>query len=140
MPLSIPRPLVRLNQSFIFIFATMFIISSNWLFLAVPLSAGLMGLLFKFNPVIKAGKPFLKKPLNTYIPEDAEQQQFNQKIAVTLLTISLLADISSIQWLANTAAIMVALASLIAILGFCIGCFVRYQWKQIQYRRSQHSS
>lgn len=140
MPLSIPRPLVRLNQSFIFIFATMFIVSANWLFLAVPLLAGLMGLLFKFNPVIKAGKPFLKKPLNTYIPEDAEQQQFNQKIAVTLLTISLLAHISAIQWLANTAAIMVALASLIAILGFCIGCFVRYQWKQFQYRRSQHSS
>ncbi|TKD71403.1 DUF4395 domain-containing protein [Pseudalkalibacillus hwajinpoensis] len=137
---SIPRPLVRLNQSFIFIFATSFIVSSNWLFLAVPLLAGLMGILFQFNPVIKAGKLFLKKPLSTYIPEDAEQQNFNQKIAVTLLTIALIGHISSVQWLAITSAIMVALASLVAILGFCVGCFVRFQWKQFQYRRSQHSS
>ncbi|MBN8207730.1 DUF4395 domain-containing protein [Bacillus sp. NTK071] len=140
MSSSIPRPLVRLNQSFIFIFATLFIITSNWIFLVVPLLAGLIGLLFHFNPVIKAGKPFLKKPLSSYIPEDSEQQNFNQKIAVTLLTISLIGSISSIQWLAITAAIMVALASLVAILGFCVGCFVRFQWKQFQYRRSQHSS
>ena len=95
MPSSIPRPLVRLNQSFIFIFATAFVFFSHWIFLAVPLVAGLMGLLFQFNPVIKAGKRFLKKPLRDYIPEDADQQNFNQKIAVSLLTISLIAHILS---------------------------------------------
>ncbi|MGB7999400.1 MAG: DUF4395 domain-containing protein [Anaerobacillus sp.] len=139
MPSSIPRPLVRLNQSFIFIFATAFVLFSHWIFLAVPLVAGLMGLLFQYNPVIKVGKPFLKKPLNHYIPEDTDQQNFNQKIAVTLLTIALVAHILFVQWLAVSAAIMVALASFIAILGFCVGCFVRFQWKQFQYRRSQHS-
>ncbi len=139
MPSSIPRPLVRLNQSFIFIFATAFVFFSHWIFLAVPLVAGLMGLLFQFNPVIKAGKRFLKKPLRDYIPEDADQQNFNQKIAVSLLTISLIAHILSVQWIAIVAAIMVALASFVAILGFCVGCFVRFQWKQFQYRRSQQS-
>ncbi|WP_338448266.1 DUF4395 family protein [Niallia oryzisoli] len=34
--------------------------------------------------------------------------------------------------------IMVATAAFIAILGFCIGCFILYQWKQYQYRRAQH--
>ncbi len=92
------------------------------------------------NPVMKAGKFFLKKPVNQYIPEDKDQQQFNQKIAVTLLSVSLFAYFLNVNWLAITASTMVALASLIAILGFCIGCFVRFQWKQYQYRRSQHSS
>jgi len=139
MPSSIPRPLVRLNQSFIFIFATGFVFFSHWILLMIPLIVGLMGLLLYFNPVLKVGKQFLKKPLNQYIPEDAEQQNFNQKIAVSLLTISFIAHMFSIEWLAITAAVLVALASFIAILGFCIGCFVRFQWKQYQYRRSQHS-
>ncbi|MFD6441717.1 DUF4395 domain-containing protein, partial [Peribacillus sp. NPDC060186] len=30
----------------------------------------------------------------------------------------------------------VGLASFIAVLGFCIGCFILYQWKQYIYRRS----
>ncbi|WP_373566085.1 DUF4395 family protein [Mesobacillus foraminis] len=32
--------------------------------------------------------------------------------------------------------IIVALAAFIAILGFCIGCFLLFQWKQYTYRRS----
>ncbi|WP_347550126.1 DUF4395 domain-containing protein [Pseudalkalibacillus hwajinpoensis] len=140
MPLSIPRPLVRLNQSFIFIFATSFVLFSQWIFLALPLGVGLMGLLFHFNPIIKVGKSFLRKPMNSYIPEDADQQNFNQKIAVILLTVSLIFHIAGVQWLSFTAAIMVALASLVAILGFCIGCFIRFQWKQFQYKRSHQSS
>ncbi|MCA0174039.1 DUF4395 domain-containing protein [Bacillus sp. RAR_GA_16] len=139
MPSSIPRPLVRLNQSFIFLFATAYVIFSHWIFLTIPLVAGLMGLVFQFNPVMKAGKLFLHKPLHHYIPEDVDQQNFNQKIAVSLLTISLIFHLFSIQWLAITAAVLVGLASFIAILGFCVGCFVRFQWKQYQYRRSQHT-
>ncbi len=88
---------------------------------------------------MKTGKLFLKKSLHHYIPEDVDQQNFNQKIAVSLLAISLISHLLSIEWLAITAAVLVALASFIAILGFCVGCFVRFQWKQYQYRRSQHS-
>ncbi len=88
---------------------------------------------------MKASKLFLRKPMTAYILEDKEQQAFNQKIAVTLLTIALLASIASIKWISITAAIMVALASFIAILGFCIGCFVRFQWKRYQYKKTQHT-
>ena len=32
---------------------------------------------------------------------------------------------------------MVALASFIAILGFCVGCFIHFQARQYLYRRRQ---
>ncbi|RKI98125.1 DUF4395 family protein, partial [Butyricicoccus sp. 1XD8-22] len=32
--------------------------------------------------------------------------------------------------------IMVAVASFVAILGFCVGCFIFYQLKMFKYRRS----
>ena len=31
---------------------------------------------------------------------------------------------------------MVAIASFVAILGFCIGCFIRFQWQQYRYKKS----
>ncbi|WP_377888990.1 DUF4395 domain-containing protein [Alkalihalobacillus sp. R86527] len=136
---GIPRPLVRVNQWFIFIFATAFIVTLHPMFLIIPLSVGGLSLFFHVNPVMKASKLFLRKPMTAYILEDKEQQAFNQKIAVTLLTIALLASIASIKWISITAAIMVALASFIAILGFCIGCFVRFQWKRYQYKKTQHT-
>ena len=60
-------------------------VSGQEWFLLVPFIAGLMGLLFGFNPIIQIGKLFLRKNPKDYIPEDWEQQQFNQKIAVTCL-------------------------------------------------------
>ncbi|WP_270182157.1 DUF4395 domain-containing protein [Alkalihalobacillus sp. CinArs1] len=134
---GIPRPLVRINQWFIFLFATAFIFTLHYIFLVIPLLIGISSLLFGFNPIMSVGKLFIGKP--PYILEDKDQQAFNQKIAVSLLTIALLAVLSSVKWLAITASIMVALASFIAILGFCIGCFVRFQWKKYQYKRTQHS-
>lgn len=137
---GIPRPLVRVNQWFIFIFSTAFVIFLNPIFLIIPLINGLLSLIFKLNPVMKIGKLFLKKPMNSYIPEDKEQQEFNQRIAVILLAIGLTASVYSWEITAIISAAMVALSSAIAILGFCIGCFIRFQWKKFQYKRTQHSN
>ncbi|MFL6560384.1 MAG: DUF4395 family protein [Bacillus sp. (in: firmicutes)] len=35
--------------------------------------------------------------------------------------------------------ILVAVAAFVAILGFCVGCFIHYQWKQYKYRRRASS-
>lgn len=32
---------------------------------------------------------------------------------------------------------MVGIAATVAILGFCIGCFIHYQWRMYTYRRKQ---
>ncbi|WP_062235544.1 DUF4395 domain-containing protein [Fictibacillus sp. FJAT-27399] len=133
---SIPRPLVRLNQWFIVLsVAAVWLTGFEWVLL-LPLAAGVSGLLFRFNPVMQFGKLFLQKPPSSYVPEEWNQQQFNQKIAVACLFFAYLSYILHYTIAAYVFTIMVFFAAFIAILGFCIGCFIRFQWQQYQYRRS----
>ncbi|MFB9987793.1 DUF4395 domain-containing protein [Bacillus benzoevorans] len=136
-PRSIPRPLVKINQWVIVISVLVTWLTGAAWFLLIPLIAGLSGILFGYNPIMQLAKRFLKKPKESYIPEEWGQQQFNQKIAVFCLGAGWLSFL--LNW--NTAGYiftaMVAIAAFIAILGFCIGCFILFQWKQFQYRRTQ---
>jgi hypothetical protein len=133
---SIPRPLVRFNQSFIALSALLYLISSQVYFLILPIVFGISSLVLNYNPIIEFSKKFLKKPKNEYIQEDVAQQRFNQMLALTMFVLSFISYYLNIQWLSVTFAIMVFLASTIAILGFCIGCFIHYQFNMWKYRRS----
>ncbi|WP_044895115.1 DUF4395 domain-containing protein [Bacillus alveayuensis] len=133
---SIPRPLVRTNQWFIVISVVATWISGQEWLLAFPLVAGLLGLFFNFNPVMRLAKLFLKKLPSEYIQEDAEQQQFNQVIAVVCLALGLISYLAHWTIVAYIFTAMVALAAFVAILGFCVGCFIRYQWQQYRYKKS----
>ncbi|MBY6036565.1 DUF4395 domain-containing protein [Fictibacillus nanhaiensis] len=134
---SIPRPLVRANQWFIFlsVIAT-WLTDQSWI-LVLPLTAGLLGTFFGYNPVMKVAKLFLTKKPSEYIPEDKEQQQFNQYIAIFLLALGFMSYSFGWTSVALIATSLVALASFIAILGFCVGCFIRFQWQQYRYRKTQ---
>ncbi|SFA88097.1 MULTISPECIES: DUF4395 domain-containing protein [unclassified Bacillus (in: firmicutes)] len=133
---TIPKPLVLLNQWFIVISVLITWFSGSHYFLMVPLLAGIFGLVFKFNPVIKFGALLLRKEPQSYFQEDWNQQQFNQMIAVLCLGLSL--GSFSLGWNISgyIFSAMVAAAAFVAILGFCIGCFIRFQWQQYQYRKS----
>ncbi|WP_110926589.1 DUF4395 domain-containing protein [Bacillus massiliglaciei] len=133
---SIPRPLVRTNQWVIFLSALITLVFGQYWILAIPLAAGLLGLFFNFNPVMRFAKLFLQKPVNQYIPEDAQQQKFNQLIAVTCLGLGLISFSLSWEIAGIVFTALVGIASFVAILGFCIGCFIHFQWKQYMYRRS----
>ncbi|MEQ6377623.1 DUF4395 domain-containing protein [Bacillaceae bacterium S4-13-58] len=137
MPKSIPRPLVRLNQWTILSSVIIALITSVHEIMLIPLIAGLIGLTFGINPIMWIGKQFLKKPVKEYILEDVDQQRFNQIIAVTCLFLSYLGFLMGVNWMGYTFSIMVGLASGIAIAGFCIGCYIRFQWGQYQYRKKQ---
>ncbi|TBL75744.1 DUF4395 domain-containing protein [Paenibacillus thalictri] len=134
---SIPRPLVRTNQAFIVLSVVLTWITGAYWILLLPLIAGLAGILFDYNPVIRLAKRFLTKHPSEYTPEDANQQKFNQLIAIFLLFLGYFSFFVGWTALAYIATIMVALAATIAILGFCIGCFIYYQWTQYRYRKSR---
>ncbi len=140
LPHAIPRPLVRLNQWTILlsVFVT-WITGAIWV-LAIPLVANLMGVFCNYNPIIRFGRLFLKKAPSTYIPEDAQQQKFNASIASFCLSGGLLGYLLNWQVVGHIFTAMVAIASSIAIAGFCIGCFLYFQLKQWQYRRSLKKS
>lgn len=132
---SIPRPIVRVNQWTIFLTVVLsWVTGLHWLLL-IPLVANLSGILFNFNPIMKIARVFIKEGKN-YIPEDVTQQKFNACIASFCLAGGLVSF--SLGWtiVGYVFTIMVAVASFIAILGFCIGCFIFYQFKQYQYRRT----
>ncbi|MEQ2528015.1 DUF4395 domain-containing protein [Robertmurraya yapensis] len=135
-PQSIPRPLVRLNQWTIVLSVILTWITQQEYILLIPLLAGLSGLIFKFNPIMKVGTLFLRKDPSEYIPEDFDQQQFNQVISVVCLALGFLGYLLGWTVLAVIFTVMVALAAFIAILGFCIGCYIRFQWQQYNYRKS----
>jgi hypothetical protein len=138
-PLSIPRPLVRVNQWTIVIsVVASWFTHYDWL-MCIPLCAGILGLLLDFNPIMRVAKLFLRETPSEYIAEDREQQKFNQYIAVACLGISVLSFV--LNWIVAgyIFSALVALAAFVAILGFCIGCFIRFQWSQFRYRQSTKS-
>lgn len=137
---GIPRPLVKTNQAFIVISVLLaWITGAAWI-LALPLAAGLSGLLFGYNPVIKLAANFLRKERSSYLLEDWDQQQFNQSIAVVCLGAGLISFWAGWTVLGYIFTALVATAATVAILGFCIGCFIHYQWKMYTYRRKQAAS
>lgn len=138
--LSIPRPLVRMNQWTIFLSVILTWLTVEVWILIIPLIANLMGVLFNYNPVMKFARLFLIKEGKSYVPEDVTQQKFNACIAIACLAFGLLSFLIGWNVLGYVFTVMVALASFIAILGFCIGCFLFFQIKQYQYRRSLKNS
>ncbi len=133
---SIPRPLVKTNQWVIVLSVLLTWVSGLEWFLLVPFLSGLSGLLFGFNPIMQLAKPFLRKEPKAYIPEDWEQQQFNQTIAVSCLGIGFISFLLGWNTVGYIFITIVAVAAFVAILGFCIGCFIHFQWKQYKYRRT----
>lgn len=136
-PAFIPRPLVRLNQRTILLSVILTWITGQYWLLLIPLIANLLGVVVKFNPIIRFGKYLLKKEPKAYIPEDATQQRFNSAIATVCLGLATVGFAFNISWLGWTFSVMVVLASSIAILGFCIGCFLFFQMNQYRYKLKQ---
>lgn len=134
--LTIPRPLVRLNQFMIAISSISYSITGIIWILIIPIMIGISSLFFDYNPLMIFGKKFLKKPLNEYIQEDKAQQRFNQILALTMLISSFISYILNLDILSNIFALMVFSASTLALMGFCIGCFIHYQYHMWKYRKS----
>ena len=139
---SIPKPLVRANQSVIVASVLISWVLSIWsdsffLILLIPLLSGLSGLAFGVNPVFKIARRFLKKPAASYLQEDAADQRFNQILAVSMLSASLLSFMLDLPVLGYLFSAFVFTAALVALLGFCVGCFIRYQ---LMMRRTARSS
>ncbi|HYK74997.1 MAG TPA: DUF4395 domain-containing protein [Pseudoneobacillus sp.] len=131
---TIPKPLVTINQwTIVLSVLTAWITGFEWILL-FPLLSGILGLIFEFNPIMKMARLLIKNPSN-YIQEDFDQQQFNQKIAVICLSVAYFAYIFQFNLIGTIFSAMVALSAFIAILGFCIGCFIRFQWNQYRYRK-----
>ncbi|WP_419960223.1 DUF4395 domain-containing protein [Psychrobacillus sp. BM2] len=132
---TIPKPLVMVNQWTIVLSVIIALLSQSAWILLIPLVANLSSLLIGFHPILFVAKRFLSKSANQYMQEDYAQLKFNQWLAVSFLSVASISFLLGWSLLFNLATIMVGLAASIAIAGFCIGCFIRFQFQQWNYRR-----
>lgn len=133
----VPYPLVRTNQSVIVVCVLLSAITGSGMWLLIPLLAGLSGFLVGVNPILFGARLFLRRPPSTYAGEDRSQMRFNQSIAVTLLSAGFVSYLAHWYLFAYLATALVGIAAMVAMSGFCVGCFIRYQWGQYRYRRNR---
>ncbi|WP_159883672.1 DUF4395 domain-containing protein [Paenibacillus puerhi] len=132
---EVPVPFVRTNQFGIVLFvaAAMLLqapawIAALWAVQVLTLWRGVQANLF-----VQLAAPLLKNRLAGAQTESRELQRFNNSIAVILLTLSLIGFwLDRDGWTGYVFAGFVALAALVALLGFCVGCFMYYQWKRLR--------
>jgi hypothetical protein len=131
--MEIPVPYVRANQAGIVLFVLLaillqqpFLITILWILQVLGLTLGM-----RANVFVLIAKPFLHKQVHGAPTESQELLRFNNSIAVLLLTVAVISF-----WIANNSVIgyiaagMVAVAAGVAIMGFCVGCFLYYQFKR----------
>ncbi|MBT2571023.1 DUF4395 domain-containing protein [Planococcus sp. ISL-110] len=133
--MTIPKPLVQTNQTFIVV-TVLAALLLHPAILLLPFAVGTYTLITKKNPVIQSSRRFLKKPLASYQQEDKGQQLFNQWIATICIGLSLVSFSLGIQLAAYAFSIMVIIAAGVALMGYCIGCTIRYRYMMWKHNRT----
>lgn len=128
---GIPLPIVRLNRVVLvsgvviaFVLQAPVIIAALFLVIA---PAALWGR--RASLIFKIGSKVFAKQNPNAEQEDPRLQRFNNSIAALMLggaTIAFLLGAWTIGWIL---AFGVAAAALVALLGFCVGCFLYYQFR-----------
>lgn len=131
--MEIPMPYIKANQAGIVVFVIASFLLTPWILAALWLIQ-MTGLLSsgRFNLFIRAAKPWLKTQGKE--TQAAELARFNNALAVIFLTFSVLS--LALGWtIASYAfAAMLLVAATAALLGYCIGCTIYYQFKQLRHR------
>jgi membrane associated rhomboid family serine protease len=132
---EIPQAYVLTNQwAIVLLVAVSVIFQEPWVIVflwAVQLVGRLAGM--KANLFIFVLKPLLKP--ETGKSQAAELFRFNSTIGLSLLTLSVISFVFGWHLAGYIFALMVAVAAFAAILGFCIGCVIYYQYKQWKRKR-----
>lgn len=114
-----------------------FIVFHNNMGTACSVYCRIITLLTKQNPIMKVGKQFLRKEASFYPLEDRDQQLFNQWIATSCLGLSLLFFMVNLPVVSAAFSIMVLIAAGVALMGYCIGCTIRYRYMMWKYKRKK---
>ncbi|WP_141505522.1 DUF4395 domain-containing protein [Paenibacillus luteus] len=134
---EIPIPYVRSNQTGIVVVLLIAIgLQLPWLIAALWIIQ-VTGLIFgpKANLFIRVARPFLTRYVASAQTEAAELQRFNNSLGVGFLTFALLSFALSWSVAGYVFAGMMGAAALAAILGYCIGCTLYFQFKQFRARQ-----
>jgi hypothetical protein len=133
---DIPLPIVTLNRVFL-TFGILFALISQQIWITTLIFVILLPTLIfgkNFSLIYYIGSKLLRSQIKSAKYEDAALQRFNNTIAVTLLGISQIFFLITQPMIGWVFASMVMIASGVALLGFCVGCFLYYQFKIQRYK------
>lgn len=132
---EIPLHWVRGNQLGIFISVIVSVSTGQPWVLALPLLVQLVGRYagVRYNLFVRLFSPLLPASSRT---ESRELLRFNNLLAILMLAVSLVALVLQAEVVGYAALAMLTAAVVAALSGFCVGCFVYFQWKQFRARRN----
>lgn len=128
---GIPLPIVKLNRWTLVIGIVAGLITQQPLWTAALFVIVLLAVLFgrRWSLVYQVGQRVLARQIATAEREDRRLMRFNNTIAVLLLGAAQIAFVLGVPVVGWVLAGMVALAASIALAGFCVGCFLYFQFK-----------
>ena len=135
-PAGVPMPIVKLNRWILLVGIILaliiqqpLIITLLFLILLPPLIIGQ-----RWSPVGMVGKLIFAQKIPSAEREDLRLSKFNNTIAAGLLFLAQLAFLFGAPVLGWVLSLLVALAAAIALMGYCVGCFLYFQYNQLRFR------
>lgn len=124
-------PYVKANQAGIVLFVVASVVLQNPWVLAALWLVQVAGLLTrgKYNLFVRLARPFLRTEGKETQAEVL--QRFNNTLAVVFLTLSLLCHFFGWTLAGTVFAAFLLIAAGVALLGYCIGCTLYFQYKRI---------
>lgn len=131
--MEVPMRYVKANQTGIVLFVITSMLTTPWILFALWLIE-IVGLFSggRLNLFVRIVKPFL--PANDGETQAAELTRFNNALAVIFLTLSLAAFALGWTIAGYVFAAMLLIAAGVALLGYCIGCTIYFQYKQLRHK------
>ncbi|PWW06568.1 uncharacterized protein DUF4395 [Paenibacillus cellulosilyticus] len=131
---EVPLHRVRGNQLGILISVIVAVVTQQLWILVLPLVVLLISRTYgvKYNLFVRLFSPVFPRSTKT---ESRELLRFNQLLAILFLLVALIAFALSIPIIGYISLAFLSAAVVLALSGFCLGCFMYFQWKQYRARR-----
>jgi hypothetical protein len=144
---EIPQPLIKANQIGMVLLVVLSYLPLDYgfrshLFVYAAFLIQLISLFAgpQWNPFMWIARLALgRERLQRAEKQAAELARFNQTIAVSLLGLASVFHAFGLSAAGHVFAGMVALAAFVAVLGYCIGCTIYYQYKKWKLLRARSS-
>ncbi len=137
---GIPLPLVKLNRWVLVVGVVSGLLLQQPLFTTVLFVMMLSAVLFgrRGSLIFQVGRRLLAKrnaaAQRAGNVEDPQLVRFNNSIAAILLGGAQLAFLFGLGWVGWVLSVAVAVAAGVALAGFCLGCFLYFQFRMNRYR------
>ena len=133
---EIPMVYVRSNQVGILLFIVLALVFQQPIFLIALWLIQIAGLIYgaRVNVFVQIAKPFFRELAKTGEKQAQELQRFNNTLGVAFLTLSLISFTAGWFYAGYVFAGMLFVAAFAALLGYCIGCTIYYQFKQLKHK------